>query len=58
MTKILRPKQVASRIAVSLPTLYRLIKKGDFVQKIHLSAKAVGFSESDVNDWLEKRKEI
>lgn len=56
--RILRPKQVTNLIAVSLPTLWRLIKKGDFVQKIQISSKAVGFFEEDVVAWLEKRKEV
>lgn len=58
MKKILRPKQAAAYLSLSLATLWRLNKKGDFPQKIKLSVKAVGWFEEDIAAWLEKRKSI
>jgi predicted DNA-binding transcriptional regulator AlpA len=56
MKKILRPRQVISSLGTSLPTLWRLIQRGEFVSKIQISTKAVGFYEEDVAAWLENRK--
>lgn len=58
MRKILRPKQVATYLSLSLATLWRLNKEGDFPQKIQLSVKSVGWFEDDIAAWLEKRKSI
>lgn len=58
MKKILRPKQAAAFLSLSLPTIWRLNKKGDFVPKIQLTAKAVGFALEDLVAWVEKRKAI
>ncbi len=58
MKKILRPKQAAAYLSLSLATLWRLNKEGDFPQKIKLSVKAVGWFEEDIAAWLEKRKSI
>jgi len=58
MKKILRPKQAAAYLSLSLATLWRLNKEADFPQKIKLSVKAVGWFEEDIAAWLEKRKSI
>jgi prophage regulatory protein len=58
MKRILRPKQAAAYLSLSLATLWRLNKEGDFPQKIKLSVKAVGWFEEDIAAWLEKRKSI
>lgn len=58
MKKILRPKEAATYLSLSLATLWRLNKKGDFPQKVRLSAKSVGWLESDIAEWLEKRKAL
>lgn len=58
MNKIIRPKQAASFLSLSLATLWRLQQQNDFPKKIRLSAKAVGWLEDDIVAWVEKRKEI
>lgn len=58
MNKIIRPKQAASFLSLSLATLWRLQQQNDFPKKIQLSAKAVGWFEKDIVAWVEKRKTI
>lgn len=58
MKRILRPKEVADYLAISMATLWRLNKEKDFPKKIQLSARAVGWDSSAIDMWLEKRKAI
>jgi prophage regulatory protein len=50
--KILRRKQVESRIGLSRSTIYERIKAGTFPPPISLVAKAVGWIESEIDAWL------
>lgn len=55
---ILRIKAVCSRVGLSRSTIYAKIKSGDFPAPIRLSTNmlrrcAVGWLESDVNEWVE-----
>lgn len=67
MAAIAKPKPAPSRI-YRLPevvqmtglcrgSIYRLIKIGQFPKQVKLSERASGWRESDLNDWLESRKE-
>lgn len=55
--KILRPQQVCEMLSISIPTLYREMKKEGFPSKIRISSKAVGFKEEDISNWIESRTE-
>lgn len=46
---------VLQRIGVSRSTLYALIKAGEFKAPISLGARAVGWLETDVSDFIEAR---
>lgn len=52
---ILRRKQVQERIGLARSSLYALIASNQFPRPVQLSARAVGWRESDVNTWLESR---
>lgn len=55
--KIHRPESAAGFIGVSRATLYRLDKEDPtFPAKIRLSARCVGYRESDLRTWLESRE--
>jgi len=54
---IIRPVQTAKLLGVSVPTLYRLMKQPDFPSRIQLSKQCVGFRESEIEEWIESRKE-
>lgn len=52
---ILRLKEVQARTGLSRSTLYERIKAGTFPQPISLGIRAVGFLESEINNWIEAR---
>ena len=41
--------------ALSSPTIYRLIKKGEFPKQIKLSERSSGWLLSEVNKWLDDK---
>jgi len=53
---ILRHKHLTERLGLSKSTIYRLLAEGHFVTPIRLSARAVGFLESDIDAWLASRE--
>ena len=52
---ILRRKQVEARVGLRRSTLYQRISEGTFPAPIRLGARAVGWLESDISDWLNAR---
>lgn len=52
---IIRFPEVLSRTGLSRSTIYSLIKTGQFALPIKLGARAVGWLESDVVDFIESR---
>jgi prophage regulatory protein len=52
---VLRRSQVQSRTGLSRSTIYLRIAEGTFPRPISLGARAVGWVESEVEQWLEKR---
>lgn len=57
MEKLIRPKSLAKSLGVSIPTLYRLMKKPEFPDKIRISSQAIGFRESEISAWMESQRE-
>lgn len=53
--RILRLHQIKQRTGLSRSTIYALIKAGQFKSPIALGARAVGWLESDVSDFIEAR---
>lgn len=51
-TTILRLPEVKSRTGLSRSTLYLRISEGKFPKPISLGDRAVGWIESEVNNWL------
>lgn len=50
--KIYRTEELCKRLSISKSTLYRLRISGNFPASIQLSVNAVGWSESDIEEWL------
>ena len=50
---VLRKKQAAALIGVSIPTLDRLRVANSFPRPVLLGIQAVGFLRSDLEAWLE-----
>jgi prophage regulatory protein len=54
--RIIRLPEVVDRIGMSRGSVYRLMTLGQFPKSVKLSERAVGWKESDLNDWLESRQ--
>ena len=52
---ILRRKQVQARTGLSRSSLYGLMKLRLFPQSIKISSRAVGWLESDIDDFIASR---
>ena len=53
--KILRFSAVKNVTGYSRSAIYLKISQGKFPTPISLGARAVGWVESEVNDWIEQR---
>jgi prophage regulatory protein len=56
--RILRLQQVCERTGYSKPAIYRKMREGSFPQSVPLGAMAVGWLESEVDDWIDARVEV
>lgn len=54
---ILRRKQVEERTGLSRSTIYLRIAQGTFPKAIQLGARAVGWIDAEVEEWLSRRVE-
>ena len=54
-TRILRMKEVASRVNLCKAMIYRLQAQGDFPKSVKLSQRATGWYEHEVEAWLAAR---
>lgn len=50
---ILRRKQVEKRTGLSRSTIYARIAQGTFPRPIELGDRAVGWIETEINEWLQ-----
>ncbi|MCU8152635.1 helix-turn-helix transcriptional regulator [Vibrio vulnificus] len=50
--KIIRLPEVIKVTGLSRSTIYLRMSKGDFPKSISLSERAVGWLETDVDDWI------
>lgn len=54
-TRIIRRREVEARSGLGRSSIYALMAEGKFPRPVKLSARAVGWYESDINEWLEHR---
>jgi prophage regulatory protein len=54
---IIRRKKVEARTGLSRSTIYDRIKSGTFPAPVSLGAQAVGWIESEIDNWLMARVE-
>ena len=52
---ILRRKQVQARTGLGKSSVYALMAEGKFPKSIKISARAVGWLESDIDDFIASR---
>lgn len=55
---ILRRKQVEQRTGLSRSTIYLRVAQGTFPKAVSLGARAVGWLESEIDEWLNSRVEL
>lgn len=53
--RILSVVDVAKITGLSKRTIYSAVAFGDFPQQVQLTARRVGWVESEVEDWIAKR---
>lgn len=54
-TKIIRLPDVLAKIGMSKPSVYNMIKRGEFPQQIKLGVKASGWLVSEIDAWIAQR---
>lgn len=52
---VLRKRDAAKLVGISIATLDRLRAAGSFVRPIQLGEQAIGFLRSDIDEWLASR---
>jgi len=52
---IKRLKQVIEQTGLSKSVIYEKIADGTFPKQIKLTARSIGFVESEVDEWIEQR---
>ena len=56
MNKIIRATELAKKLTISKPTLWRMEQRGELPPKIQISKRISGWRESDIQEWMEKRE--
>ncbi|MGF6965925.1 prophage regulatory protein [Paraburkholderia sp. WC7.3g] len=50
--RILRRPETQSRVGLARSTIYAMMKAGQFPKPIQLGPRAVGWVESEIDEWL------
>lgn len=53
--KVLRRPEVEARVGFKRTAIYSMTAKGEFPKPILLGKRAVGWLETDVNEWIKRR---
>lgn len=56
-SKILKLPEVMKATSLSRSSIYAFIKENSFPRPIHLGARAVGWLESEISDWINQKAE-
>ena len=54
--RIVRPRELAKKLSISIATLYRMKKAGELPPQVKIHERAVGWKVSDIEEWLDSRK--
>ena len=58
MPKVLKVKEVAEEINVSVPQIYRLVSIGSFPKPIKLGERGSAWLVSEIDAWLQSRVDL
>ena len=53
--RLLTIEEVGSRLRLSKPTIYKLIRQGQFPKQLRLCANKVAWIEREVDEWIAAR---
>ena len=56
--KVIKIATVKELTTLSVSSIYRLMKQGTFPKQIKLAERSSGWFFGEINDWLEKKKNI
>lgn len=56
--RFLNKKETAARVGLSVPTIWRLERKGLFPSRRMLSPGRVGFLSSEIEQWVAERAKV
>lgn len=56
-SEIIRPKELAEMLSLSISTIYKMQGDGLLPPKIKISSHAVGWLRSDIEQWFTQKKE-
>ena len=54
-SKVLKVKEVASEISISVPQVYKLVSLGRFPKPIKLGERGSGWLTTEIDAWLQSR---
>ena len=54
-SRIIRKAELCSRVGYSDVHVWRLERDGKFPKRVQLGPRSVGWIESEVDDWLQRR---
>ena len=54
--RVIRPREIAALTGLSLATIWRREKAGDFPRRRQISPGAVGWLASEIREWLSGRE--
>lgn len=57
-TRILKLREVMQMTALSRSSIYAFMRQGAFPKPIRLGARAVGWKENEILDWINKMAEM
>ena len=49
-------KEVSEFLGISISTINRLVKEGDFPPKVKLSPRRIVFMKREINEWIESKR--
>ena len=53
---VVRPNELCKMLSVSSSTLWRMEKEGRLPEKVKIGPRAVGWFNTDIDEWLEQNK--
>lgn len=57
INQVHRPKVACTILNISASTLWRMVQQGKLKKPIKISSRAVGFLNSDIQDFINQQKE-